>query len=217
MESRFRSLQHLKTKPKFGGWSYAEAQIDTWTSYDTENQKIFLKKLLNNGCKIMKKNIPKVKGQKTVFLLIKEFRRICPPLSTITDTSGKPKSRNLTVNWCDMSIREKERQMGQFIGYLCCIFICHLHLTGIICCTAFWGHRHAGRNVKQDLSLSCIFGSLDVLDRFLLVWVFWWEQYHDTATSGTDYADLRNRDNFCSVCVGKHVTVSRRCRFCARF
>ena len=35
----------------------------------------------------------------------------------------------------------------------------------------------------------------------------WWEQYHDTATSGTDYSDLRNRDNFCSVCVGKHVTV----------
>ena len=26
--------------------------------------------------------------------------------------------------------------------------------------------------------------------------VCWWEQYHDTATSGTDYSDLRNRDNF---------------------
>ena len=39
---------------------------------------------------------------------------------------------------------------------------------------------------------------------------------HDTAISGTDYLDLRNRDNFCSVCVGKHVTVSRYCRFCAR-
>ena len=32
-------------------------------------------------------------------------------------------------------------------------------------------------------------------------WCFWWKQYHDTAISGTDYVDLRNRDNFCSVCV----------------
>ena len=31
-------------------------------------------------------------------------------------------------------------------------------------------------------------------------------QYHDTATSGTDYLDCRNRDNFCSVCIGKHDT-----------
>ena len=26
--------------------------------------------------------------------------------------------------------------------------------------------------------------------------VCWWEQYHDTATSGTDYLDFRNCDNF---------------------
>ena len=42
------------------------------------------------------------------------------------------------------------------------------------------------------------------------------EQYHDTATSGTYNSDLRNCDDSCSVCVGKHVTVSRYCRFCAR-
>ena len=66
-------------------------------------------------------------------------------------------------------------------------------------------HRHAGWNVKQVLSLSCIFGSFGVLGRFLLLLVCWWEQYHDTATSGTDYSDLRKRDNFCSACVGKHV------------
>ena len=34
-------------------------------------------------------------------------------------------------------------------------------------------------------------------------------QYHDTAPSGTYYSDLRNCDNSCSVCVVKHVTVSR--------
>ena len=69
---------------------------------------------------------------------------------------------------------------------------------------------------KQVLSLSCIFGSFGVLDRFLLLLVRWWQQYHDTATSGADYSDLRNRDIWCSVCVGKHVTVSRYCRICAR-
>ena len=96
MEPRFRSPQHLETKPKFG-WSYPEAQIGTWMSYDTENHKIFLKKLLKNGCKIKMKSIPKVKGQMTAFLFIKGFGR-------------------LSVNWYDMRIREKERQMEQSIG-----------------------------------------------------------------------------------------------------
>ena len=41
-------------------------------------------------------------------------------------------------------------------------------------------------------------------------------QYHDTATSGTYYSDLRNCDNSCSGCVGIHVTISRHCQFCAR-
>ena len=51
---------------------------------------------------------------------------------------------------------------------------------------------------------------------FLSLLVCWWEQHHDTVTSGTYYSDLRNCDSSCSVCVGKHVTVSRYCRFCAR-
>ena len=89
MESRFRSPQHLETKPKFG-WSYPEAQIVTWMSCDTENQKIFLKKLLKNVCKIKIKSIPKVKGQKTVFPFIKEFGRTCPPMNSVTDASGNP-------------------------------------------------------------------------------------------------------------------------------
>ena len=80
------------------------------------------------------------------------------------------------------------------------------------CCTAVWAQA-CGLKRKQVLSLSCIFGSFGVLDRFLLLLVCWWELYHDTATSVTDYSDLRNRDNFCSVCVGKHVTASRYCRF----
>ena len=58
----------------------------------------------------------KGKSQKTVFLFMKEFGRTCLPMNTSTDTSGKPKSRNLSVNWYDMSIREKGRQVGQFIG-----------------------------------------------------------------------------------------------------
>ena len=57
--------QHLKTKPILG-WSYPEAQIVTWMNYDTENQKLFLKKLLKNVCKIKIKSTPKVKGHKPV-------------------------------------------------------------------------------------------------------------------------------------------------------
>ena len=49
-------------------------------------------------------------------LSIKEFGKTCPPMNSVMDTSGKPKSRNLLVNWYDMSIREKERQMVQIIG-----------------------------------------------------------------------------------------------------
>ena len=43
--------------------------------------------------------------------------------------------------------------------------------------------------------------------------VSWWEQHHDTATSGTDYLDLHNLDNLCSLCAGKQVTASQYCRF----
>ena len=100
-------------------WNRDSDHLTVWRqnqrSYDTENQKIFLKKLLKNVCKIKVKSIPKVKGQRTVVLIIKEFGRTCPPMNTVTDTSGKPKSRNLSVHWYDMSTHEKERQMGQFL------------------------------------------------------------------------------------------------------
>ena len=37
-------------------------------------------------------------------------------MNSVMDTRVKPKSRNLSVNWFDMSIHERERQMVQFIG-----------------------------------------------------------------------------------------------------
>ena len=57
----------------------------------------------------------------------------------------------------------------------------------------------------------------------LLVLVFRCKQtsaeYHDTATSGIGYSDLRILDRPCPVCVcvGKHVTVTRDGQFCERF
>ena len=57
MESRFRSPRQLKTKP-MSGWSYPEAGIVTWVSYDKENQKVFLKMLSKNLRKNKRKSIP---------------------------------------------------------------------------------------------------------------------------------------------------------------
>ena len=74
-----------------------------------------------------------------------------------------------------------------------------------------FGHRHAVRNVKQVLSLSCSAYSI-----VLFASVCWWGQCHDTATSGADSSDLRNRDNIWFVYVGELATVSRYSRFCAR-
>ena len=51
----------------------------------------------------------------------------------------------------------------------------------------------------------------------LLVLVFRFEQYHDTATSGFEYSVFRILDRPCPVCVGKHVTVTRDGQFCERF
>ena len=50
MELNFISLLHLETPIKFG-WSYPEAQIATWRSYDTEIQTILLKKLITKVCR----------------------------------------------------------------------------------------------------------------------------------------------------------------------
>ena len=67
---------------------------------------------------------PRETAGKTVFKaesqtqkrILKCGGRTCPPMNSVADTAGKPKSRNLSVNWYDMNIREKERQMEQFIG-----------------------------------------------------------------------------------------------------
>ena len=92
VEFRFRSPQQLETKPMCG-WSYPEAKIFTWMSYDTDNQKIFLTMLFKNLCKNKRKSIPKVQGQKIIFLLIKEVGRTCQPMNTVADTIEKPKSK----------------------------------------------------------------------------------------------------------------------------
>ena len=145
MESRFRSL--LKV------WVVMSksSNIVTWMSYDTENQKIFLKKVAQECVQDQDKDEEHSQGErseasipihqrvweavtvtaepretagKTVFKaefetqkrILKCGGRTCPPMNSVADTAEKPKSRNLSVNWYDMNIREKERQMEQFIG-----------------------------------------------------------------------------------------------------
>ena len=46
-----------------------------------------------------RESIPKVKVQKPIFLFIKKFGSRCAIMNSVTETSGKPKSRNLSVNW----------------------------------------------------------------------------------------------------------------------
>ena len=99
-----------------------------------------------------------------------------------------------------------------YFGCMWCILICHLHLTSIIIClTAVWaqacGSEH--KNKFCHCRASLVHSVSAIVRR--CCWCFWWKQFHDTAISGTDYLDLRNRTNFCSVCVGKQVTVSRYC------
>ena len=48
-----------------------------------------------SGTKNKRKSIPKVTGQKTMFLFIKEFGRTWQPTITVAETAGKPKSPNL--------------------------------------------------------------------------------------------------------------------------
>ena len=43
----------------------------------------FMKKLFSSLYKNKRKNFPKVKGQMTIFLSIKEFGRICQPVNTV--------------------------------------------------------------------------------------------------------------------------------------
>ena len=81
-----------------------------------------------------------------------------------------------------------------------------------------FGHRHAGWNVKQVLSLSCIINSFGVLVCLLIpvgllvgavsLYCHSWCRVFDINNFGKSF--------FC-VGVGKHVTVSRYCQFCTRF
>ena len=90
-----------------------------------------------------------------------------------------------------------------------CILVCRPHLTIIICRTAVWG-TGAVRNVKHVLSLSCIFGSFGVVDRFLIV-------VGVLVGSSITFLPLLEQiirtfatlTNLCSMCADKHVTVSR--------
>ena len=138
-----------------------------------------------------------------------------PPCRNSTQQTPLPQQSSLSAREEDHWEVEEERRrrrialenlakgMLRYLDYsndvklVWCIFICHPHLTSISCCSAVWAQA-CGLERKQVLSLSCILGSFGVLDRFLLLLVSWWEQYHDTATLGTDYPDLRNRDSFCS-------------------
>ena len=79
-----------------------------------------------------------------------------------------------------------------------CLCVCHPHLTSIIVLTAVWAQA-CGLEHKTPFVIIVHFGSFVSASVFLFVLVCWWEQYHDTATSGTGYSDFRNRDNFWSV------------------
>ena len=84
---------------------------------------------------------------------------------------------------------------------LWCILVCHTHLTIIICCTAVWapGARVGTQNRFRLYRASLVHPVFSIA--FLLVLVFRCEQYHDTATSGKEYSDLRILDRPCPVCV----------------
>ena len=95
---------------------------------------------------------------------------------------------------------------------------CGVSLSVISCCAAVWAQACGLDHETSFVGSSGVIGSFGVLDRFLLLSVCWWEQYHDTPTSGTDYSDLRNRDNlvsrYCRLRAGVLVkAVPRYCHF----
>ena len=75
---------------------------------------------------------------------------------------------------------------------------CHSHLTIILCCTVVWA-KARGLEHKTSLVIIVHFWFIQCLPLFVAV--CWWEQYHDIATSETDYLDLHNLDrSLSSVC-----------------
>ena len=117
----------------------------------------------------------------------------------------------LEQSFLSFSLTSPLSSSALFLG-MWCILICHPHLTSIIIClTTVWEqacvteHKNKFCHYRASLFTRCPKSFV------VCCWCFWWKQFHDTAISGTDYLDLRNRVNFCSVCVGEHVTVSRYC------
>ena len=103
-----------------------------------------------------------------------------------------------------------------FEAFMCCIFVCHPHLTIISCCTAVWaqacGSEHKNKFCHYRAS-SVHLVSLTLSGSLL---VYWWEQYHDTATPVTDYSDHNNlrcvcwSSRFCTTILFTFVFNSKR-------
>ena len=93
MESKFKSPLHLETTPMFG-WSYPEAQIATWMSYDSEIEKILLKKLITNACRtrIKSNRLFNWICQTITFRFLTRNGKTSLPMNSVTDTRGNPPS-----------------------------------------------------------------------------------------------------------------------------
>ena len=91
-----------------------------------------------------------------------------------------------------------DARQHSFLG-MSCLLVCHPHLTSIIVLTAVWAQA-CGLEHRNTFVVIVHLWTICIRDSFLFVSVCWWEQYHDTATSGTDSWDFRNRDNF-GLCV----------------
>ena len=128
MELKFRSPLHLETTPMFG-WSYPEAQIATWMSYDTRIQNILqetLKKPIMGACKKLMRNNRLLNRDLNAFLIW--WPHSCSrkssfgngktslPLSTATKMSWDTVSQYLLENGYVTKIAVTEKQMEQFTG-----------------------------------------------------------------------------------------------------
>ena len=110
MELKLNSLVHLETTP-LCGWSHPEDHIATWMSYDTEIQKILLKKLITNACTTRIKSTRLLYGkcQTITFRFLNGNGKTSWPMNSVTDTW------EISDFWYDMKIIKTEKQMEQFI------------------------------------------------------------------------------------------------------
>ena len=98
IKSKFKSPLHLERTPMLG-WSYPEAEIATWMSYDTEIQKHLLKKLLITYTRRtrIKKNLQfNWKCQTITFRILNGSGKTLLPMNPNTDTRS-----NLVCNHRD--------------------------------------------------------------------------------------------------------------------